>query len=175
MPIIGPIFRGGTMEMALGVGAGAVVATTFTPMVVGGISRFWAGAANPSLAPLWKLVTGGLAAAIAGMVFRGRKIGNYMLVGGGVAAAIDLLNQYVVPMLPTFAGFRDYVQLPYSGMGGRGMGDYVQLPYSGMGGYGTPYQVEAGMMGLGTPYQVEAGMMGLGFGDDATGTFSQSF
>jgi hypothetical protein len=98
-----------------------------------------------------------------------------MLVGGGVAAAIDLLNQYVVPMLPTFAGFRDYVQLPYSGMGGRGMGDYVQLPYSGMGGYGTPYQVEAGMMGLGTPYQVEAGMMGLGFGDDATGTFSQSF
>lgn len=163
------------MEMVLGVGAGAVAATAFTPMLIGGISKMWAGAANPSLKPLWTLVTGGIAAAVAGALFRRGKIGTYMLVGGGVAATIDLLNQYIVPMLPGFAGYGtpyqveagimgyggggrmgDYVQLPYSGMG-QPMGDYVQLPYSGMG---TPQQVEAGMMG---------------YGDDSTGTFAQSF
>lgn len=160
------------MEMVLGVGAGAVAATTFTPMLVNGVSRMWAGASNPSLKPLWTLVTGGIAATIAGALFRRGNISRYMLVGGGVAAAIDLINQYVVPMMPGLAGYGtpyqveagimgygrgmgDYVQLPYSG----GMGDYVQLPYSGMGNMGTPYQVEAGIMGYG----------------DATGTFAQSF
>ena len=156
------------MEMVVGVGAGAVAATAFTPMLVSQVSRFWAGAANPQLKPLWTLVTGGIAAAIAGALFRRGKVGTYMLVGGGVAATIDLLNQFVVPMLPGLSGygspyqveqglFGDYVQLPYSGPGGQGMGDYVQLPYNG----------------LGTPMQVEAGIMGYGDGSD--GTFAQSF
>lgn len=154
------------MEMVIGVGAGAVAATVFTPMVVNGISKMWAGAANPNLAPLWTIVTGGIAATVAGMLFRRGKVGTYMLVGAGVKATIDLINQYVRPMLPAgLQGYGDYVQLPYSGMGTpyqveagiMGMGDYVQLPYSG----------------LGTPQQVEAGIMG--FGNDSTGTFAQSF
>lgn len=155
--------------MVIGVGAGAVAATALTPTVVGLVSRAWAGAANPRLKPFWTLVTGGVAAMVAGALFRRGKVGTYMLVGGGVAAVIDLLNQYVLPMVPGLQGYGDYVQLPYAGMG-RGWGDYVQLPYSGMG---SPMQVEAGIMGYGTPMQVEAGIMG--YGDDPTGTFAQSF
>jgi hypothetical protein len=162
------------MEMVVGVGAGAVTATVFTPMLVNGVSRMWAGAANPRLKPLWTLVTGGIAAAIAGMLFRRRKIGTYMLVGGGVAATIDLMNQYVVPMLPTFAGYGTpyQVEAGMMGYGGRGMGDYVQLPYSGMGG-GMGDYVQLPYSGMGSPQQVEAGIMG--YGDDPTGTFAQSF
>lgn len=161
------------MEMVIGVGAGAVAATAFTPMLVNGlVAKVMPGAAaNPRLKPLWTLLTGGLAAALAGAVFRRGKVGTYMLVGGGVAAVIDLLNQYVVPMLPGLSGYGDYVQLPYAGM--RGMGDYVQLPYSGMSGMGSPQQVEAGIFGYGSPQQVEAGI--FGYGDDASGTFAQSF
>jgi len=161
LPVVGPIFRPSTLQTAFGLSAGAIVAGLGSPMLIRQISGFWAGAANPQLKPLWTAVTGALAATVARFVPRGGRIANYMLLGGAVAAAMDVLNTYVTPRL----GLSDYVQLPYSGYGtpaqveaGR-FQDYVQLPYSG---YGTPAQVEAGQF--------------QGLGDhDETGTFAPSF
>jgi len=161
---VGRLFKPGTLQAAFGLSAGAIVAGIGAPMLVRQISGFWPGAANPQLKPLWTAVTGAVAAAAAGFIPRGGRIANYMLLGGAVAAAMDVLNTYVTPRLG-LTGYRDYVQLPYSGYGtpaqveaGR-FQDYVQLPYSGMG---TPAQVEAGQF--------------QGMGDhDETGTFAPSF
>ncbi len=168
------------MNTVLGVGAGVVTTNLFTPMLVKGLTNVWAGAANPQLSPVMKIVTGGVAGMIAGVLPIGtaanrKKLSGYMVAGGGLAALLDVLNAYVVPQvrgmlgLQGYRGMGDYVQLPYSGMG-----DYVQLPYSGLGApMGTPAQVEAGSFG--TPAQVEAGSFGaLGMADSA-GTFAPSF
>ncbi len=164
------------MNTVLGVGTGVVATNLFTPMLVKGLTNVWAGAANPNLSPVMKIVTGGVAGMVAGFLPIGskadrKKLSGYMVAGGGLAALLDVLNAYVVPQvkgmlgLQGYRGMGDYVQLPYSGMG-----DYVQLPYSG---YGTPAQVEAGSFG--TPAQVEAGSFGaLGMADSG-GTFAPSF
>jgi hypothetical protein len=164
LPVVGGIFKPGNLQAAFGLSAGAIVAGIGTPMLVKQISGFWPGAANPQLRPLFTAITGALASQVARFIPRGGRIANYMLLGGAVAAAMDVLNTYIVPKLG-FTGYRDYVQLPYSGYGtpaqveaGR-FQDYVQLPYSG---YGTPAQVEAGQF--------------QGMGDhDETGTFAPSF
>jgi len=171
------------MNTVIGVGSGVVTTNLFTPLLVKGLSKVWSGAANPQLSPVMKIVTGGVAGAIAGFLPVGskstrKKLSGYMVAGGGLAALLDVLNAYVVPQvkgmlgLSGYQGMGDYVQLPYSG---QGMGDYVQLPYSGYGapGMGTPAQVEAGSFG--TPAQVEAGSFGaLGMADTG-GTFAPSF
>lgn len=169
------------MNTVLGVGSGVVATNLFTPLLVKGLTKVWAGAANPQLSPVMKIVTGGIAGVVAGFLPIGssanrKKLSGYMVAGGGLAALLDVLNAYVVPQvrgalgLSGYRGMGDYVQLPYSGMS-----DYVQLPYSGYGapGMGTPAQVEAGSFG--TPAQVEAGSFGaLGMADSG-GTFAPSF
>ena len=162
------------MQMVFGVALGATAATVLGPMLQAAATKAWAGAGDQRMKPLWTVITGALAATVVGFLpFRGkREIASYLLVGGGVAAVVDLLNTHVVPKLPVPAGWKgmgDYVQLPYSGYG-RGMGDYVQLPYSG---YGSPQQVERGQFnGYGSAQQVVEGDFGIGHHDS---TFSPSF
>lgn len=144
------------MQMVFGVGLGAVAATVGGKMLQGAIAKSWAKAADPRMQPLFQVLSGALGAGVL-QALKQRDMASYVLVGGGVAAVISLLNTYVVPKLP-LAGYGDYVQLPY--------GDYVQLPYSG---YGTPAQVAAGEFG--TVAQVEAG----DFGASDAGTFAPSF
>jgi hypothetical protein len=144
------------MQMVAGVSVGAVVSTIAAPQLVGLLSRAWAGAANPRLMPLWKVLTGALLGA--GLTaFRGtRKFGGYFLVGGAVSGLTDWLNQTVVPMIPTMAGY-------------RGVGDYVQLGNQAMVEQGR-FQGVADYVQLGTQAQVEAGQFG-----DGSGTFAPSF
>ena len=148
--------------------SGVIAATVFSPMLVGGISKVWAGAGTTIPKPLWTALTGAFAATLAGLVPGTRKLAGYLLTGGVVAATVEVLNAYVVPPLKSALGIAGY-------------GDYVQLPYSG---YGTPAQIEAGQFqdyvqlpysGMGSPAQVEAGQF-QGLGDhDETGTFAPSF
>jgi hypothetical protein len=154
LPIIGPLFKAGTMQMVFGVSIGAAASTVGGQMLQNLVAKQFptAALARPEWKPLYTVLTGLLGATLLGAM-KQKKMAGFVLVGGGVAAATEVLNKYVVSKLPTFQGYGDYVQLPYSGMG-----DYVQLPYSG---YGTPAQVAAG--NFGTVAQVEAGNFGSSF------------
>lgn len=145
--------------MVFGVGVGAVAATIGGKMLQGAVAKQFPQAGDPKWKPLFSIATGALGAGLLQMA-KQKDMASYVLVGGGVAAVIDLLNTYVVPKLP-LAGYGDYVQLPYAGYN-----DYVQLPYQG---YGSPAQVAAGEFG--TAAMVEAGEFGHADGGTFVGSF----
>jgi hypothetical protein len=157
LPFIGPLFKAGTLQMVFGVSVGGAAATLGGALLHNFVAKQLPGnaIAAPNMKPLYTVLTGLIGATLLGAM-KQKKMAGYVLIGGGVAAATELINKYVVTKLPgamTMSGYGDYVQLPYSGMG-----DYVQLPYSG---YGSPAQVAAG--DFGSVAQVEAGSFGSSF------------
>lgn len=148
------------------------------------------------------LGAGAAQALIVGFLpFRGAgRLGRNLLIGGGVAVLVDLIDKQLLPALglgPKLAngaaaapalpaangsgtqGYGDYVQMPLRQGGslmGPGVGDYIQMPLPNMAGLGAaPSQamVEAGEFGAMAPSNamVEAGE----FGNMDPETFSPSF
>ena len=144
LPIVGPLFERATFQTVASVGVGAVATTLFTPAISKMLTpATWTEQQKANWEPAFMALTGALLSFGLGFVKATRPFAGPVLVGGGVAAVMQGLNNWGITAQVKNAlglqGFGDYVQLPYSGYG-----DYVQLPYSG---YGTQRQVEAGSFG----------------------------
>jgi hypothetical protein len=150
LPIVGPLFKAGTLQMVFGVSVGGAVATVGGAMLHNFVAKQMGPGsvfAKAEMKPLYTVLTGLVGATLLGAM-KQKKMAGYVLIGGGVAAATELINKFVVSKLP---GAQAVV-------GTAGYGDYVQLPYSG---YGSPAQVAAG--DFGSVAQVEAGSFGSSF------------
>jgi hypothetical protein len=170
LPIIGPLMSGNTLQTIGGIALGATAASLAAKPLMDTLFKTWGAAQKNTWRPVFTVLAGGLISTGLSFVPGMKKWSAGFLVGGGVAALIDVINTYALPAMkltppanggasngilgpvatPGTAGYGDYVQLPYSGYGTQAQveagnfGDYVQLPYSG---YGTQAQVEAGSFG----------------------------